>query len=114
MFIHKEHLYFIYIVTNPEKSVLYIGVTNNLEARLSEHYFNRGNSKTFAGKYYCYNLIYYEEFQYIKEAIRREKELKGWRRAKKESLIKTKNPDWIFLNHDLCIHWPPKENSVRF
>ena len=59
-------------MTNSEKSVLYIGVTNNLEARLGEHYFNKGNPKTFAGKYYCYNLIYYEEFQYINEAITNE------------------------------------------
>jgi putative endonuclease len=114
MFIYNKHLYFVYIVTNTKSKVLYIGVTNNLDARLGEHYFNRGNPKTFAGKYYCYNLIYYEEFQYINDAIRREKELKGWRRDKKENLIKTKNPDWLFLNHDFCIHWPRKKTHYVF
>jgi len=114
MYIYKIHLYFIYIVTNPERTVLYTGVTNNLEIRLAEHYFNRGNSKTFAGKFYCYNLVHYEEFQFINDAIAREKELKGWRRAKKEALIKTKNPDWTFLNKAVCRCWPPKEESKRF
>lgn len=114
MFIHNKHLYFVCIVTNPAKRVLYIGVTNNLEVRLGEHYFNRGNEKTFAGKYYCYNLIYYEEYQYINDAIKREKELKGWNRKKKESLIKAKNPDWMFLNLSFCIHWPPKEKPARY
>ena len=114
MYIYKQHLYFVYIVTNHEKTVLYIGVTNNLESRLGEHYFNKGNPKTFAGKFYCYNLIYFEEFQYVNDAITREKELKGWNRAKKEILIKTKNPDWIFLNKSVCNHWPPKEKLNRF
>ena len=114
MVILNKHLYFTYILTNPERTVLYIGVTNNLEARLAEHYFNKGKPKTFAGKYYCYNLIYYEEFQYITNAIAREKEIKGWSRPKKEALIKTKNPDWAPLNKSVCIHWPPKEDTKRF
>ena len=114
MYIYKQHLYFVYIVTNHEKTVLYIGVTNNLDSRLAEHYFNKGIPKTFAGKFYCYNLIYFEEFQYVNDAIAREKELKGWRRAKKEALIKTKNPDWIFLNKSTCNHWPPKEKPNRY
>ena len=114
MYIYKQHLYFVYILTNPERTVLYTGVTNNLEARLAEHYFNRGLPKTFAGKYYCYNLVYYEEFQYVKDAIAREKELKGWGRGKKESLIKTKNPDGFFLNGSVCRHWPPKVKPGRY
>jgi len=69
MYIYRQHLYFVYIVTNSERTVLYPGVTNNLEQRLVEHYCNRGQKKTFAGKYYCYNLVYFEEFQYINDAI---------------------------------------------
>jgi putative endonuclease len=107
MYIYKQHQYDIYIVTNPERTVLYIGMTNNLEERLKEHYFNKGQPKTFAGKFFCYNLIYHEEFQYVRDAIAREKELKGWTREKKEELIKTKNSGWIFLNKNVCIHWPP-------
>jgi len=114
MYIYKQHLYFVYIVTNPEQTVLYIGVTNNLELRIAEHYFNKGIPKTFAGEFYCYNLVYFEEFQYINDAIAREKELKGWSRPKKEALIKTKNPDWTFLNNTVCRHWPPKQKPDRF
>ena len=72
-FIYKQHHYYVYIVTNPERTVLYTGVTNNLSQRLTEHWANKGQPKTFAGKYYCYNLIYYEYFTYINNAIAREK-----------------------------------------
>ena len=109
----NKHLYYVYIVTNPQKTVLYTGVTNNLVIRLAEHYFNRGTPKTFAGKYYCYNLVYYEEFTYILNAIEREKQLKDWNRAKKLSLINKKNPNWLFLNESVCIVWPPKEKPSR-
>jgi putative endonuclease len=114
MLLVRSHNYFIYIVTNPERQVLYIGVTNNLIYRLIEHYINRGQPETFAGKYFCYNLIYYEEFQYVNEAIAREKELKKWRREKKVKLIKTMNPNWIFLNGQVCEGWPPKEIPTRY
>src|SRR5664279_750772 len=93
-----QYQYFIYIVTNPQKTVLYTGITNNLSRRLAEHWHNRGKDETFAGKYYCYNLIYYESFQNVKDAIAREKEIKGWRRQKKLDLIKTLNPQWTFMN----------------
>ena len=92
--------FYVYITTNPAKTVLYIGVTNNLDRRISEHYENRGNPETFAGKYYCYNLIYYEHFSHINQAIEREKEIKKWRREKKEALIISFNPERRFLNDD--------------
>jgi putative endonuclease len=94
------HNYYVYIVTNKNKTVLYIGVTNNLKIRLQQHYQNAipFTHKSFAGKYNVYNLLYYERFEYIEQAIAREKELKGWRRSKKEDLINTINPDWKFLN----------------
>jgi putative endonuclease len=114
MIVNSNHHYYIYIVTNPEKKVLYVGVTNNLAQRLIEHYANRGNPKTFAGRYFCYNLVYHEEFKYINDAIAREKEIKGWRREKKLALINTVNPSWIFLNKEVCDGWPPKEIPKRF
>ena len=114
MYIYKQHQYFIYIVTNPERTVLYTGVTNNLSQRLIEHWMNRGCPKTFAGKYYCYNLIYFEEFSYIYDAIAREKEIKGWGRKKKLILISTQNPDLFFLNAQFCGEWPPKETPMRY
>jgi len=94
----RKHLYYIYITTNPRKKSLYIGVTNNLARRLKEHYDNRGNPSTWAGQYYCYNLIYHESFEYINDAITREKQLKKWSRKKKEWLIMQFNPKWNFLN----------------
>jgi len=75
---------------------------------------NRGDPKIFAGRYYCYNLIYFEEFQYVYDAIAREKEIKGWRKEKKLKLINTKNPDWFFLNAEVCRGWPPKKARMRY
>ncbi len=95
--------YYIYIVTNKNKTVLYTGVTNNLERRLSEHYINSKpfRHSSFAGRYNACYLIYYEHFTQIKIAIQREKEIKGWRRSKKEELINAFNPGWEFLNEKI-------------
>ena len=108
----KQHNYFVYIVTNVKKTVLYTGVTNNLQQRLIEHYINRNNDETFAGKYQCYNLIFFEWFQYVDKAIAREKQIKGWTRKKKEALIFEDNPEWKFLNEDV-VEWPPLDPSLR-
>jgi putative endonuclease len=106
--------YHTYIVTNPNRTTLYVGVTNNLPARITEHWKERGKPDTFAGKYYCYNLIYYEEYQFIQTAIARETEIKKWSRKKKEALIATKNPTWMFLNEKVCGCWPPEKITRRF
>lgn len=94
----RDHNYFVYITTNPTKTVLYTGVTNDLQRRLLEHRENKGKPNTFAGKFYCYNLIYYEQFSDINKAIEREKEIKLMSRAVKEELIKSLNPKRHFLN----------------
>ena len=94
--------YFIYITTNEKRTVLYIGVTNNIQQRLSQHYFDSKNGKkSFAGRYNCFHLVYYEGFDSIEMAIAREKELKKWRREKKDRLISSFNPDWEFLNNQV-------------
>jgi putative endonuclease len=93
--------FYVYILTNPEKKVLYIGVTNNLQIRINQHYENRGSKSTFAGKFYCYNLVYYEHFTHIEHAIAREKEIKKWRREKKVELIESVNSGWRFLNDEI-------------
>ncbi len=98
--------YFVYIVTNAKKKTLYTGMTNDLEQRLIEHYLNRGKEKTYAGRYYCYHLIYFERYPKPGMAIDREKEIKDWKRAPKEKLISDFNPDWRFLNKDI-MQWPP-------
>ena len=106
--------YFIYITTNQNCTSLYVGVTNNLEQRIIEHYLNKGNQSSFTGKYYCYFLVYYESHQYINDAIAREKQIKGWSRKKKEQLIESFNPEWKFLNFEIFQKWPPVENiSIR-
>ncbi len=90
--------YFVYITTNPNKTTLYTGVTNDLFTRMKQHYENRGNPKTFAGRYYCYNLIYFERYSNINMTIEREKEIKDLSRTRKEKLIKSMNPKWDFYD----------------
>ena len=97
----KDHYYFVYITTNPAKTVLYVGVTNDLPTRLNQHFEERGKQKTFAGRYFCFNLIYFERHSDINYAIEREKEIKKWRRSKKEALINSINSEWKFLNEEL-------------
>jgi putative endonuclease len=82
-------------------------MTNNLQARIVEHYLNRGNDSTFAGKFHCYNLLYYERYQYVQHAIEREKQIKNWNRQKKLDLVATINPTSMFLNEEVCGTWPP-------
>ena len=61
---------------------------------------------TFAGKYHCFNLVYFEHSKYVNNSIAREKEIKGWLRTKKEELISEFNPEWKFLNDEI-MEWPP-------
>jgi putative endonuclease len=107
------HQYFVYITTNPGKTTLYTGVTNDLAQRITEHYLDKGSTKTFAGKYYCYLLIYWEKYQYVHDAIAREKEIKGWSRKKKFDLIKSMNPAFNTLNSSIMDSWPPKDAVHR-
>ena len=96
------HNYFVYILTNRNKTVLYIGVTNDLKNRIQFHRENTNlNKKAFTSKYKCFYLVYYEHFNNIKDAILREKQLKGWLRIKKDNLINNFNPNWRFLNDEI-------------
>jgi putative endonuclease len=106
--------YYVYIVTNKHKTVLYTGVTNNLNRRIIEHYLQKGQTKHFTGRYHVYNLIFYEVHQNINDAIRREKEIKDWSRARKMKLIGTLNPSLDILNHKLFRNWPPKDFQKKF
>ena len=84
--------FFVYMMTNRSRVVLYIGVTNDLERRVWEH---RNHAvKGFTSKYKLDRLVYYESFPDARSAIAREKELKGWRREKKNALVETMNPLW--------------------
>ncbi len=95
----KDHIYFVYILSNKHNNVIYTGVTNNLERRMLEHKskFNFG----FSAKYNCNKLVYFEEFQWVQDAIAREKQIKGGSRLKKMNLINSINPNW----DDLSIDW---------
>ncbi|WP_166925361.1 GIY-YIG nuclease family protein [Flavobacterium poyangense] len=96
----RYHTYYVYIITNKYRSSYYIGVTNNLRARLRQHKENIENkTKTFASRYNIKFLVYYEKFTWIQEAIAREKQLKKWNRSKKLMLIREQNPAFEFLNH---------------
>ena len=75
---------------------MYTGVTNDLSRRLYEH--ENGLLPGFTKKYNCHFILYYEHFSHIEHAIDREKEIKKWRREKKEKLISSFNPEWKFLN----------------
>ncbi|WP_430929135.1 GIY-YIG nuclease family protein [Polaribacter marinivivus] len=94
------HNYYVYILTNKNKAVLYVGVTNNLFNRLHEHKNPETSSKNFTKRYNCFYLVYYEHFNSIATAIIREKQIKRWNRSKKNKLIESFNPNWIFLNNE--------------
>lgn len=95
------HNYFVYILTNKNRKVLYTGVTNNLRERLFWHINSEEVSNHFTAKYKCFYLIYFEQFNDVKVAISREKQIKGWTRKKKEDLISSFNSSWNFLNDEI-------------
>lgn len=83
--------YYIYILAS-DSGTLYIGITGNLNKRLYEH--RNKVVPGFTQKYNCYKLVYFEEYDDVKEALAREKQLKKWNRDKKEVLIRSLNPHW--------------------
>lgn len=94
----KAHLFYVYILTNAYNTVLYIGVTNDLERRCYEH--KQKKNKGFTQKYNIDRLIYYEEFESIEFAIAREKQIKKYSRTKKSELVEKFNAGWneLFIN----------------
>ena len=90
--------FWTYIIGS-RSGTLYIGMTNNIERRMREH--KAGEFEGFASKYRCNRLVYYEKYDDVTKAIGREKQLKGWTRAKKIALIERLNPRWF----DLAESW---------
>ena len=84
---------YVYFMSNSHNTVIYIGVTSNLEKRVWEHK-NGINKTSFTFTHNCNKLVYYEIFGDITYAIEREKQLKNWKRAWKEALIAKENPNW--------------------
>ena len=92
--------YYVYILSNKNKNVIYTGVTNDLVKRVYEHkhHLDKGS---FTSRYNVENLIYFEETTDIDSAIAREKQIKGWNRKRKEKLIEAKNPSWDDLYENI-------------
>lgn len=82
---------YVYIMSNSKRSVLYIGVTSNLSIRVYDHKLGKGSS--FTSRYRCFDIIYYEGFNSIEEAIIREKQMKKWKRKWKFNAIVSMNPN---------------------
>lgn len=95
----KDYNFYVYILTNWNDQVMYIGMTNNLERRLHEHKNKLVDG--FTKKYNVNKLVYYEYGNDVHAAIAREKEIKKWRREKKNNLVMTMNPEW----KDLSLEW---------
>lgn len=90
--------FYVYIMTNKSKT-LYVGVTNNLQRRVYEH--KNKMIRGFTSKYNITKVVYFEVFNDIESAIKREKQIKGWLRKKKIDLIESMNPEW----NDLSEEW---------
>jgi len=97
----KEHRYWVYILASQRNGTLYIGMTNDLFRRISEH--KAGEIKGFTQKYKVGILVWKEEFQYVTDAIAREKQLKKFYRKEKLILIEASNPEWQDLYQDYFI-----------
>ena len=93
------HQYYLYILTNNKNGTLYIGVTNNLERRMFEH--KNKLIDGFTKQYGLDKLVYFETFQYVNDAIKREKNMKKWKRQWKINLIEKENTSW----GDLSANW---------
>ena len=94
--------YYVYILTNRNRTVLYTGVTNNLLKRVWEHK-NHIDKGSFTDRYNVEYLVYYESTTDVTAAIEREKQIKGWNRKRKNKLIESKNPNWVDLYNAILI-----------
>ena len=94
-------MYYVYMLTNAHNTTLYIGVTGNLERRTYEHKAQLVDG--FTKRYNLHKLVYYECTENVHSAIAREKQLKGWTRAKKNALINSVNPNWNDLSDILSL-----------
>ncbi|WP_310993509.1 GIY-YIG nuclease family protein [Aequorivita marina] len=99
---------FTYITTNKNKTVLYVGATNDIVRRIIEHK-TKVYRNSFTAKYNCDLLVYFEEYENTSDAFLREKQLKAGNRKKKEALINEMNPEW----KDLAINWKDENFKLR-
>ncbi|WP_304583095.1 GIY-YIG nuclease family protein [uncultured Alistipes sp.] len=90
--------YFVYLMGSANGRAVYAGMTNDLIRRVREH--KSGEIPGFTKRYRCHMLLYYEEYPNVRDAIAREKEIKGWLRVKKERLVASMNPERVDLAQD--------------
>jgi len=99
LFMYKTiHQYYLYILTNKKNGTLYIGVSNDLERRIFEH--KNKLVEGFTKNYGLDKLVYFESYQYVNDAIKREKNIKKWKRQWKINLVEKENPNWNDLSFD--------------
>ena len=96
-----EHKGYVYFMTTSSNKVLYVGVTNSLKRRVTEH--SEGTGSEFTSKYNCNKLVYFESFPDIEQAIVREKQIKHFKREWKNQLVEAINPEWLDLKHDIVL-----------
>jgi putative endonuclease len=101
----REHNYYVYILTNWNHKVMYVGMTNDLERRVYEH--KHKLVEGFTQRYNVRKFVYYEHTTDVYAAIAREKEIKKWRREKKNTLVETMNPDWKDLSDEWGMEMSP-------
>ena len=97
----KNTNYYVYILTNKNNKVMYVGMTNDLSRRIYEH--KNKLIEGFTKKYNVSKLVYFEQTRNVNDAIHREKEIKKWRREKKNKLVETMNPEWKDLSKEFEI-----------
>ena len=107
----REYQFWVYILSN-RSHILYIGVTNNLRKRVAQH--RKPSPGSFTTRYKVPRLVYFEAFQYINNAITREKELKHWTRTQKLALIESMNPTWEELMPDEVFAGQTFETQIPF
>jgi len=109
---HEDYNFWVYILSSRSRT-LYIGMTNNLRRRITNH--RNETPGTFTARYKITRLVYCEQFQYVNNAIAREKELKHWTRAQKIALIEAANPTWEDLMPDEpeMARYPLEADSLR-
>ena len=108
----RDYDFFVYMVTNYSGSALYTGVINDLCRRLWEH--EHGESSKFTKEYHTDRLLFFEHYGDVRDAIAREKQIKGWTRAKKEALIRIMNPAREDLGYQLDPNWQrPSANTLN-
>ena len=114
----RDYSFWVYIIGTVHDRVLYIGVTNSLSRRVSEH--RNGYSEGFTTKYRCRKLLYYEQYDDVRDAIGRETQIKKWSRSKKNALISRLNPDWsdlgsfVLAKSRRCLDFARHDNAGLF